>query len=72
MMGCSEKFQFQTSFAFALNILSLSSSNFGLLIGGKIHRSVGIFCSSSSSVFLMYIPLSDPYSPDRYLDHRHP
>ena len=37
------KFQFQTSFAFALNILSLSSSSFGLLIGGIIHPSVGLF-----------------------------
>ena len=43
MMGCSQKFQFQTSFAFASNILSLSSSSFGLLIGGIIHPSVGLF-----------------------------
>ena len=60
-LGCSQKFQFQVSFALALNILSLSSSCFGLLIGGIIHHSVGMFCSSSSSVFLMYIPHSDPY-----------
>ena len=26
----------------------------------------------SSSVFLMNIPHSDPYSPDRYLHHHHP
>ena len=71
-MGCPPSFNFKTSFAFVLNILSLSSASFGLLISGIIHHSVAIFSSSSLSVFLMYIPHSDPYSPDCYLDHHHP
>jgi len=61
--GLPSKFRFQTSFAFALNILSSSSPSFGL-IGGILHDSFFVFLFFLSDAY-------SPYSPDRYLDHHH-